>query len=145
VTLAALALSLALLLGHTGPEARAIASALARACGDNVTCVYDGAIYAEHESGWQLRPRAESWDARRGLAVGPWQLWGAPASLPDQARRWVALRAFSLAQYGDLRGLAGANDAGVRIARSRAVEASVLGQLVLAGQTVDLPEVGAEP
>lgn len=122
-----LALSLAIAMGHTATqEVRVIASALERACQGDTSCVLDGAVYAERESAWQLTPRPWSWDAKAGLARGPWQLWNAPASLPDQARAWVHLRELSLTRYGDMRGLAGANAAGVRIARARADEAEFL-------------------
>jgi hypothetical protein len=121
------ALALAVALGHAPTrEVRQIASALDRACHGDVQCLYDGAEYAERESSWLANPRPQSWDARAGLARGPWQLWNAPVRLEDQAVRWCSLRAASLAQFGDLRGLPGATPAGVRIARSRAYEANLL-------------------
>ena len=122
-----LALSLAIAMGHTATqEVRVIASALERACQGDTSCVLDGAVYAERESAWQLTPRPWSWDAKAGLSHGPWQLWGQHGAVDEQARAWVSLRAASLAQWGDLRALAGANDAGVRIARARAEEAEFL-------------------
>jgi hypothetical protein len=48
-------------------------------------------VYSYHESHWTVRPRAESWDARTGIARGPLQLWGEAGMLPlrDQCRAWL--------------------------------------------------------
>lgn len=49
-------------------------------------------VYAWHESRLQLHPRAESWDARAGRAIGPWQLWqGGTLPLEQQAVTWLQL------------------------------------------------------
>lgn len=102
-------------------EARLIIDAAIAACPDD-DCAVDSVFYAIKESSLRMRPPPESWDAKRGLATGPWQLWNAPAGLMAQARAWVALRAESLKRWGDLRGLAGATPAGVRLTRAREAE-----------------------
>jgi hypothetical protein len=131
--MAGLALALALALGHTSAQATLIARAIDRACGGEPACVVDASIYVDHESSYQLTPAPWSWDAKSGRASGPFQLWGAPQGVQAQANEWVRRRAASLAQWGDLRGLAGNTDAGRRIARSRAIEARTLACLVSAG------------
>ena len=56
-------------------------------------------VYSYHESHWQTRPRAWSWDARAGKARGPWQLWtGGDEPVESQARTWLGnVQASSLA------------------------------------------------
>lgn len=48
-------------------------------------------IDAGFESGLRVHPRPVSWDARIGLAVGPWQMWSVTQDTPliTQARRWL--------------------------------------------------------
>ena len=72
-------------------EARQIASAIDSATDDDrLRSVL--VTYAWLESRWQLTPRPESWDAKAGIARGPWQLWhGGDADLAAQARTWLAL------------------------------------------------------
>jgi hypothetical protein len=120
MTLTSLALAFALALGHTGPEARAIAQAIAQACQDSA-CVADAAVYAEDETRWTLN--AKHGDG--GIAVGPWQVHDAPeGDIDAQARKWVAVRAWSLAKCGNLAALAsGSCHRGTRLARERADEA----------------------
>ena len=49
-------------------------------------------VYAWAESRLQVHPRAESWDARAGRAIGPWQLWqGGTLPLNQQAVTWLQL------------------------------------------------------
>jgi hypothetical protein len=120
-----LLLSFAAALGFSNPD-REVIESLAASCSD-ISCLADGAIYAAHESGFQVSPRKRhSWDAVMGLSSGPWQLHGAPAGVKAQAKEWVRRRALSLAQWGDLRGLPGATDRGKRIAASRSDEALLL-------------------
>lgn len=121
--LLSLALLIASSLGHDGRDATAIASAIARACPDSL-CVVDAAVFAEHESHWQLHPHPYSADAKSGLALGPLQVHGAGVRLDDQVARWVALRAWSLDHCGDLSALAsGSCTRGVTIARTRRQQA----------------------
>jgi hypothetical protein len=77
-------------------------------------------VYAYAESRWRLHPRAESWDARAGLARGPWQLWGAVGGMPleVQARAWLAN-----VEGG---GLAGVDSSPRRAARRAAYAAALL-------------------
>jgi hypothetical protein len=121
--MAGLALALAVALGHTSAQATLIARAIDQACGGEPACVVDASVYVDHESNYQLTPAPWSWDAKAGKASGPFQLWGAPQGIQAQANEWVRRRAASLAQWGDLRGLAGNTEAGVRVARARAEEA----------------------
>ena len=67
---------------------------------DARACVALMVVYGERESGLRAHPRAWSWDARSGLAVGPWQQWGAGGlTLRQQADRWLAsLRVMGLAR-----------------------------------------------
>jgi hypothetical protein len=48
-------------------------------------------VYSHEESHWQLAPACWSWDCRKHLARGPWQLWGPAgrADLSTQARSWL--------------------------------------------------------
>lgn len=48
-------------------------------------------VYSHRESHWTISPRPWSWDARAGIARGPWQLWGSAGrlGLEDQARSWL--------------------------------------------------------
>ena len=112
------AIWLAMRLG-AGPDATAIAVAAANACEDRA-CVRDAIVWAKLESGLSVSPRPFSWDAKRGLATGPWQLWNAPKGLDAQAVRWTRLRAWSLKACGDLSGLAsGVCGRGARLAKAR--------------------------
>jgi hypothetical protein len=127
--LVALAFAVAAAMGfsHPGRDQRAIITEGARACAhepDPEACTTDEVIWGVHESSLQLRPKAESWDAKKDFARGPWQEWDCPVRLDAQAAKWVGLRRQSLKSYGDLRGLGGANDVGVAIAKSRAAEAA---------------------
>lgn len=72
-------------------DARAIATAIEQATDDDGLRAHL-AIYAWHESGFQVHPRAQSWDALAGRAQGPWQLWsGGSDGLRAQAQRWLWL------------------------------------------------------
>jgi hypothetical protein len=111
-------------LGFPHPP-KGILRAIEVACNSDVQCSEDAILYAVHESGLQAEPKlAWSWDAKAGVSCGVWQTPCAtlPKTLVGQARVWVELRRLSLAQFGDLRGLAGANDAGVRLTRHREQE-----------------------
>ena len=48
-------------------------------------------VYAFAESGFQEHPAPVSWDARVGLAVGPWSMWNVTSDTPltVQAHRWL--------------------------------------------------------
>lgn len=73
-------------------DARAIASAIDHATDDDrLRAVL--VVYAWSESSWMRNPHPWSWDARAGIAHGPWQLWGASglATLDEQARTWLRL------------------------------------------------------
>lgn len=128
-----IAIALALALG--GPDARATAAALEAQCQD-AQCIVEGMLWLSHESGLSRHPLAYSRDAKDGTSCGLGQTPCAvtPADVAGQVRVWLGARAASLAMFGDLRGLPGATPAGLRIARSRAVEASTLAQLVVAGE-----------
>lgn len=102
-----------------------ILNALTAACGGDESCEVDGVLYAAHESNFQEAPvKLYSWDAKSHVSCGAWQTPCAlrPKSILEQARTWVALRRASLDTFGDLRGLAGNNDAGVRLTRAREAE-----------------------
>jgi hypothetical protein len=102
-----------------------ILRALDKACGGDVQCDEDGVLYAAHESNFQEAPvKLYSWDAKAHLSCGAWQTPCTlkPQTIEEQARTWVYLRKVSLDTWGDLRGLAGANDAGVRLTRARESE-----------------------
>jgi hypothetical protein len=106
-----------------GPDAIPIARAAARAC-DDTACVADELVWAKGESNLTLSPRAFSWDSKRGLATGPFQLWNAPKGLDAQAVRWARLRTWSLSACGNLAGVAsGRCDRGTRLAKAREDEA----------------------
>lgn len=98
-------------------DAQRIASAIDDATGDDrLRAVL--VVYAYHESRWQVRPAPSSWDARAGVARGPWQLWtGGTLTLRDQARVWLS----------DVQsaGLAGVDSSPARASR-RAREAQAL-------------------
>jgi len=129
MTPSALALSLATLLGHHSSEARSIALSLAAACGEDLACVADGAVYLEAESGWQRAPHPYSADARAGQSCGELQT---PCAVPaaERVRYWVRLRAWSLAKCGDLTGLAsGRCGRARRLAEERAFEARMLSEV----------------
>jgi hypothetical protein len=108
------------------PKAPAtILRALEAACEGDLDCEEDGVLYAAHESNFQEAPvKLYSWDAKAHLSCGAWQTPCTlkPQSIEEQARTWVYLRKVSLDTWGDLRGLAGANDAGVRLTRAREAE-----------------------
>lgn len=111
-------------LGHPHPSKRIIQTIIT-ACEGDVSCSEDAILYAAEESGVQVEPtRAYSWDARAGVSCGTWQTpcKDRDQSLLGRAKSWVHLRAYSLATYGDLRGLAGATAAGVRLTRARESE-----------------------
>jgi hypothetical protein len=112
---------IASILGRTPTnEHVAIARALVAACHEDRDCILDGVVYAEHESLFQLSPHAYSWDAKLGLARGPWQLHNAPIRVEDQARKWVALREASLKACGSLALLAsGSCNRGLVLVRAR--------------------------
>ena len=102
-----------------------ILRALDKACGGDVQCDEDGVLYAAHESNFQEAPvKLYSWDAKAHLSCGAWQTPCKlrPQTIEEQAKTWVYLRQASLDTWGDLRGLAGANDAGVRLTRAREAE-----------------------
>jgi hypothetical protein len=72
-------------------DARAIARAVDAATDDDrLRAVL--VVYAHRESHWTVRPRPWSWDARAGVARGPWQLWGPAGSLglTGQASAWLS-------------------------------------------------------
>lgn len=127
-----LAVVLAVVLG--GPDAREAARALETQC-DSTACIVEGMTYFAHESGLSRSPIPFSHDAKDHTSCGLGQTPCAvtPADVPGQVRVWLRMRSASLAQWGDLRGLPGVTHAGIRIARARAVEASWLAQLAVAG------------
>jgi hypothetical protein len=134
MTPSALAIALAALLHHTGAEAMSIAASLAAACGDDLACVADGAVYLEAESGWQRSPHPYSTDAKAGQSCGELQT---PCAVPaaDRVRYWVRLRAWSLATCGDLTGLAsGRCGRARRLAAERAFEARLLSEVAARGE-----------
>lgn len=101
---------------------KTILKAIEVACDGDLTCGEDAVLYGVHESDLSPEPaKLWSWDARAHVSCGVWQTPCAtlPKSLVGQARAWLTLRNASLAQFGDLRGLAGANDAGVRLTKAR--------------------------
>jgi hypothetical protein len=126
----AIALTIAAAYGHPtqrGSDAYVIASAIVDACDGDISCVEDAVVFAQHESGMSLHPKAFSHDARSGLSRGPLQVQGAGNDLDAQAERWVALRAWSLQQCGSLSALAsGSCTRGTRLAASRAAEVDSL-------------------
>lgn len=71
------------------PDAQRIATVI------DATTDHDGlrahmVLYSHAESHWTINPRPWSWDARAGIAHGPWQLWGRPElTLEEQARAWL--------------------------------------------------------
>ena len=78
--------------------------------------------YGYRESHWMPHPRAESWDARAGVAHGFLQLWGPAGSLPlvDQCRAWLLnVQASSLASV---------DSSPTRAARRAAEAARLLGE-----------------
>lgn len=102
-----------------------VLAAIERACtNEDDQCELDAVLYAAHESGFDATPKAWSWDAKGGISCGYWQTpcKSLPSTLLGQAKAWVYLRRVSLEEYGDLRGLAGATPAGVRLTVSRQKE-----------------------
>ena len=101
---------------------KGILRAIEVACDGDFQCGEDAVLYAAHESNFSPEPgHLWSWDARAHVSCGVWQTPCAtlPRTLVGQAKVWVQMRAASLSQFGDLRGLAGATDAGVRLTRAR--------------------------
>lgn len=84
-------------------------------------------VAAWHESSFRVYPRPQSWDSRIGLAVGPWQEWGATLDMPlvTQARRWLWMVA-----RGGYPSLCGYGRAAARMAHRRAHEAEKLLEIV---------------
>ena len=70
-------------------DARAIAAAIDAATDDDrLRAVL--VVYAVAESHLRLDPAPMSWDARAGLARGPWQMWSShDLPLAVQARTWL--------------------------------------------------------
>jgi hypothetical protein len=91
-----------------GSEALAIAKAIADQCGSDIDCVADGSTYAAHESGYSVRPKPVSADSKSGASVGVWQTPAriTPRDIPGELRVWLAMRARSLLDCGDLTELA---------------------------------------
>lgn len=110
-------------MGFSHPPADTI-RAIEVACGSDASCQEDAVLYAAHESGFSEGPVAISWDAKAHVSCGTWQTPcnSKDRTVLDRARTWVALRRVSLETWGDLRGLAGATDAGVRLTRYREAE-----------------------
>lgn len=125
----ALLLALVALLGVRTPDTARILAAIESATTDE----HEAAllvVFAKHESGFLERPRPTSWDARAGLANGPWQLHGAAgrAPLATQARAWLYLlhEGARVCPEAPAAPLSGGCLAGRRIADAREVEARAL-------------------
>ena len=88
--------ALALMCALSAPEcrsddARRIATAIDAATDDDRLRAVE-VVYSYDESRWSLHPACWSWDCRRGLARGPFQLWhGGDRPLEEQARGWLRL------------------------------------------------------
>ena len=113
-------------MGFSHPPADTI-RAIEIACqheADPLSCGEDAILYGARESGLSEGPKAISWDAKAHVSCGTWQTPcdSTDRTVLDRARHWVRLRRLSLEAWGDLRGLAGATDAGIRLTRYRELE-----------------------
>lgn len=87
-------------------------------------------VAAWEEGRFREHPAPDAWDSRIGLAVGPWQEWGATQDTPlvTQARRWLWMVA-----RGGYPALCGFGQAAKRMAFSRAMQAERLLQRAAIG------------
>lgn len=100
---AALATWLILTPGHQSAEAPEVADAIGFAVENDTATPITGsklgdvvlmAVYADSESHVQQHPKCLSWDCKRGISCGVWQMrcwYVRPHTLREQAVHWLAM------------------------------------------------------